>query len=68
MKEAASDWKLWACLAGGIIATLLLPPSVHSAFNESQLFAVVIVLVRATLGVVIGVYAYLILFGAPNSK
>jgi hypothetical protein len=66
--EAASDWKLWACVALAITVILLLPPSIKSLFDGSHLFGVVIVLVRVALGAVVGIYGYLLLFNVPNSR
>ena len=65
--KAAGDWKLWACVAVGITVTLLLPPPITSLFDGSHLFGVVIFLVRATLGTVLGVCAYLFFFDAPDA-
>jgi hypothetical protein len=66
--KAETDWKLLACVALGIAVTLLLLPPIKSPFDDSHLFAVVIVLVRVTLGTVLGVYGYLILFDVQKSR
>jgi hypothetical protein len=66
--EAASDWKLWSCIAVGVTAMLLLPPQIKSTFEDSHLFGVVIVLVRVTLGTVLGVCGYLLLFDVPKAR
>jgi hypothetical protein len=42
--------------------------SIKSLFDDSHLFAVVILLVRAMLGTVLGIYAYLLLFDARKSS
>jgi hypothetical protein len=60
--KAVPDWKLLACVALGIAAIFLLPPQIKSLFEGSHLFGVMIVLVRVTLGTVLGVYGYLLLF------
>jgi hypothetical protein len=66
--EAAPGWKLWACIVLGITVTLMLPPPITSLLDDSNLFGAVILLVRATLGTVLGVYGYLIFFDVPNSR
>ena len=72
--EAASDWRLWACVAVGILATLMLPPPITSfldgsyVFDGRHLFGVVILLVRAALGTALGVCAYLVFVDVPNSS
>jgi hypothetical protein len=66
--NAAPDWKLLTCVALGIAAMFLLPPPIKSLFHDSHLFGVAIVAVRATLGAVLGVCAYLLLFDAPNAR
>ena len=51
----------------GIAAMFLLPPSIRSLFDNSQLLDVIIIGVRAVLGVVLGVCGYLIV-SIANSK
>jgi hypothetical protein len=66
--NAASDWKLFACVALGIAVMVLLPPPINSVFDTSTIFGVAIVGVRATLGAVVGIYGYLLLFDVPNAR
>jgi hypothetical protein len=46
----------------------LLPEPTRALFDGSRLFDVAIVVVRITLGAVLGVYGYLFIFETPNSK
>jgi hypothetical protein len=68
-----TDWRLWACIAVGILAMLMLPPPITSfldgsyVFDGRHLFGIVVLLVRATLGTVLGVCAYLVFVEVPNS-
>jgi hypothetical protein len=64
--KAALDWKLLICVALGIAAIFLLPPSIESLFDNSYLFGVAIIAFRATVGTVLGVCAYMLLFDAPR--
>jgi hypothetical protein len=67
------DWRLWACIAVGILGILMLPPPITSildgsyVFDGRHLFGVVILLVRATLGTALGACAYLLLVEGPKS-
>jgi hypothetical protein len=66
--EIAPDWRLWVFIALGIATMFLLPPPVESLFYESKLLGIIIVCVRGTLGVALGVCAYLLVFGRSNSN
>jgi hypothetical protein len=67
-----SDWRLWACIALGILAMLMLPPPLTSfldgtyVFDGWRLVGVVMFLIRATLGVALGVCAYVVFVGGPD--
>ena len=66
--KTAPDWRLWVCIALGIAAMFLLPPSIRSLFDDSQLLDVMIIGVRGVLGVVLGVCGYLLIVSIANSK
>ena len=59
-----SGWKLGACIALGITVGLMLPPI--TLLLDGSLLGIVSLLVRATLGTILGVYGYLILFDVPR--
>jgi hypothetical protein len=66
--EITPDWRLWVFIALGIAVMFVLPPPMETLFYGSKLLGIIVVCVRAALGVALGACAYLLVFGRSNSS